>query len=431
MKKKISVSLAAAIAIIAMTVTFSVTMILAMKMFDRTVSDVNEKQAMYNKLAEVDQVVRDNFYTEINDDTLYDMLATGYIAGLGDRNSRYYTAKQVIERNDIASGKLMGIGVELTKDTSGYFKVVKLYTGSPAETAGLVKGTILTKVGETDLKSLTLDTVTGMLRGESGTSVTVTYLKDNVETAVEIQRSPFDLPLVEYQLTEDNVGYLKILSFSEDTAARLDYAINALTDQGATSLIFDLRDNADGDLAAAADCIDLLCPAGTIVSGTYRDGETRVLYTSDEKEVALPMVALTNESTSGAAELFAVSIRDFGKGKIVGATTAGKGTMQRLYSMSDGSAVSLTVAVLVPGRSESFDGVGVVPDYERVLTAEEKSAYYDFTVKDDPQILRASEVAVSLAAGNTGEGPVSSSSSSNVTDSAAATGSSSSVASGS
>ncbi len=431
MKKKISVSLAAAIAIIAMTVTFSVTMILAMKMFDRTVSDVNEKQAMYNKLAEVDQVVRDNFYTEINDDTLYDMLATGYIAGLGDRNSRYYTAKQVIERNDIASGKLMGIGVELTKDTSGYFKVVKLYTGSPAETAGLVKGTILTKVGDTDLKSLTLDTVTGMLRGESGTSVTVTYLKDNVETAVEIQRSPFDLPLVEYQLTEDNVGYLKILSFSEDTAARLDYAINALTDQGATSLIFDLRDNADGDLAAAADCIDLLCPAGTIVSGTYRDGETRVLYTSDEKEVALPMVALTNESTSGAAELFAVSIRDFGKGKIVGATTAGKGTMQRLYSMSDGSAVSLTVAVLVPGRSESFDGVGVVPDYERVLTAEEKSAYYDFTVKDDPQILRASEVAVSLAAGNTGEGPVSSSSSSNVTDSAAATGSSSSVASGS
>ena len=431
MKKKISVSLAAAIAIIAMTVTFSVTMILAMKMFDRTVSDVNEKQAMYNKLAEVDQVVRDNFYTEINDDTLYDMLATGYIAGLGDRNSRYYTAKQVIERNDITSGKLMGIGVELTKDTSGYFKVVKLYTGSPAETAGLVKGTILTKVGETDLKSLTLDTVTGMLRGESGTSVTVTYLKDNVETAVEIQRSPFDLPLVEYQLTEDNVGYLTILSFSEDTAARLDYAINAMTDQGATSLIFDLRDNADGDLAAAADCIDLLCPAGTIVSGTYRDGETRVLYTSDEKEVALPMVALTNESTSGAAELFAVSIRDFGKGKIVGATTAGKGTMQRLYSMSDGSAVSLTVAVLVPGRSESFDGVGVVPDYERVLTAEEKSAYYDFTVKDDPQILRASEVAVSLAAGNTGEGPVSSSSSSNVTDSAAATGSSSSVASGS
>ena len=132
------------------------------------------------------------------------------------------------------------------------------------------------------------------------------------------------------------------------------------------------------------------------------------------------MVALTNESTSGAAELFAVSIRDFGKGKVVGATTAGKGTMQRLYSMSDGSAVSLTVAVLVPGRSESFDGVGVVPDYERVLSAEEKSFYYDFTINDDPQILRAQEVAVSLAAGNTGEGPATPSSSSSVTSSSSA-----------
>ena len=420
MKKKISVSLAAAIAIIAMTVTFSVTMILAMKMFDSTVSDVNEKQAMYNKLAEVDKVVRDNFYTEINDQTLYDMLATGYIAGLGDRNSKYYTAKQVIERNDIASGKLMGIGVDLVKDTSGYFKVVKLYTGSPAETAGLTKGMILTKLDDTDLKALTLDTVNSMLRGESGTSITVTYLKDNVETAVTIQRSVYDLPLVEYQLTQDAVGYIKIISFTDDTAARLDYAINSLTDQGATSLIFDLRDNADGSLSAAAECIDLLCPAGTIVSGAYRDGETRVLYTSDENEVSLPMVALTNESTSGAAELFAVSIRDFGKGKVVGATTAGKGTMQRLYSMSDGSAVSLTVAVLVPGRSESFDGVGIAPDYERVLSAEEKNFYYDFTIDDDPQILRAREVAVSLAAGNTGEGPSNSQSSSSAPSSSSA-----------
>ena len=405
MKQNISGSLASAIAIIAMTVTLSVTMILAMKLFDRTVSDVNEKQAMYNKLAEIDKSVRDNFYTEINDQTLYDMIATGYIAGLGDRNSKYYTAKQVIERNDIASGKLMGIGADLIKDTSGYFKIVKIYSGSPAETAGLTKGTLITKLNDTDLKSLTLDSVNSLLRGESGTTVTVTYLKDNVETAVDIQRSVYEIPLVEYQLIEDSVGYIRIFSFSEDTAARVDYAVNSLTSQGATSLIFDVRDNADGSLSAAAECADLLCPAGTIVSGTYRDGETRVLYTSDENEVTLPMVVITNESTSGAAELFAVSVRDLRGGKIVGATTAGKGTLQRTYSMSDGSAIDLTVAVLVPGKSDSFDGTGVMPDYERVLSADEKAIYYEFTVTDDPQILRAQEVAVSLAAGNTGEGP--------------------------
>ena len=214
MKKKISVSLAIAIAIIAMTVTFSVTMILAMKLFDRTVSDVNEKQAMYNKLAEIDKSVRDNFYTEIDDQTLYDMIATGYIAGLGDRNSKYYTAKQVIERNDIASGKLMGIGADLIKDTSGYFKIVKIYSGSPAESAGLTKGTLITKLNDTDLKSLSLDAADSLLRGESGTSINVTYLKDNVETAVSIQRSVYEIPLVEYQMVGDkNRLYPDLLFF--------------------------------------------------------------------------------------------------------------------------------------------------------------------------------------------------------------------------
>lgn len=409
MKKKISVSLAIAIAIIAMTVTFSVTMILAMKLFDRTVSDVNEKQVMYNKLAEIDKVARDNFYTEINDQTLYDMLATGYVAGLGDRNSKYYTAKQVTELNDTASGKLMGIGVEVVKDASGYFRIVKIYPGSPAEAAQLSQNLIITKLDETDLKTLTLDAVNSLLKGESGTTIKVTYLQDNAETPVDIQRSPFDLPTVEFQLV-DAVGYIKIRTFADETVSQLDYAINALTQQGASSLVFDVRNNAGGSLSAAAECVDLLCPAGTIVSGTYKGGETKVLYTSDEKEVALPMVVLTNGNTASGAELFAVSLRDFGKGRIVGAKTAGRGTLQRMYTMTDGSAVSLTVAVMVPGRSESFDGVGVTPDYERTLSAEEELAYYDYTVNDDPQIQRAIEVAVSLAAGNSGNGPAPSSS---------------------
>ena len=409
MKKKISVSLAIAIAIIAMTVTFSVTMILAMKLFDRTVSDVNEKQVMYNKLAEIDKVARDNFYTEINDQTLYDMLATGYVVGLGDRNSRYYTAKQVTELNDTASGKLMGIGVEVVKDASGYFRIVKIYPGSPAEAAQLSQNLIVTKLDETDLKTLTLDAVNSLLKGESGTTIKVTYLLDNAETPVEIQCSPFDMPTVEFQLV-DTVGYIKIRTFADETVSKLDYAVNALTQQGATSLIFDVRGNTGGSLSAAAECVDLLCPAGTIVSGAYKGGETKVLYTSDEKEVDLPMVVLTNGSTASGAELFAVSVRDFGKGRIVGAKTAGKGTLQRMYTMTDGSAVSLTVAVMVPGKSESFDGVGVAPDYERVLSAEEELAYYDYTVNDDPQIQRAIEVAVSLAAGNSGNGPAPSSS---------------------
>ena len=404
MKKKISVSLAIAIAIIAMTVTFSVTMILAMQMFDKTVSDVNEKQVMYNKLAELDKTTRDNYYGTINDQTLYDTLSTGYIAGLGDKYSKYYTAKQVNELNDTASGKLMGIGADMVKDASGYFRIVKIYAGSPAETIGLTKDTIVTKLDDTDLKALTLDTVKSMLKGESGTVIHITYLVNNKEQTVDLQRSVYETPSVEFELT-DTVGYIKITTFTTDTAAKLDYAINSLKSQGATALVFDVRNNTGGTLSAAAECIDLLCPAGTIVSGVYKDNETKVLYTSDEKEVDMPMVVLTNGNTAFGAELFATSIRDFGKGKIVGTKTAGRGTVQKMYTMSDGSAVDLTVAVMVPGKSDSFDGVGITPDYEKALTAEEEQAFYDFTVSSDPQILRASEVAVSLAKGNSGNGP--------------------------
>ena len=405
MKKKISVSLAIAIAIIAMTVTFSVTMILAMQMFDKTVSDVNEKQVMYNKLAELDKTTRDNYYGTINDQTLYDMLSTGYIAGLGDKFSKYYTAKQVGEINDTASGKLMSIGADMVKDASGYFRIVKIYAGSPAESVGLTKDTIVTKLDDTDLKALTLDAVKSMLKGESGTVIHITYLVNNEEQTVDLQRSVYETPSVEFELS-NTVGYIKITTFTTDTAAKLDYAINSLKNQGATALVFDVRNNTGGTLSAAAECIDLLCPAGTIVSGVYKNNETKVLYTSNENEVGLPMVVLTNGNTAFGAELFAASVRDFGKGKIVGTKTAGRGTVQKMYTMGDGSAVDLTVAVMVPGKSQSFDGVGVTPDYEKALTPEEEQAFYDFTTTSDPQIIRASEVAVSLAKGNSGNGPV-------------------------
>lgn len=397
MKKKISVSLVVTIVLLAMTVTFSVTMMAAMKIFDHTVADVNQKSLMYDKLAEIDNLVRSNYYTDINDQNLLDMMSTGYIAGLGDKNSKYYTAKQVTELNDRYNGKLLGIGVEVVKDSSGYFRVVKVYAGSPAEAAGLTKDVMLTKLDDTELKSLTTDAVNTLLQGEAGTNLRVTYLQtDSTEATVELQRKSYDSPTVEYQLV-NGIGYIKIRTFAKATAADMDYAMNRLTEQGASALVFDVRDNTGGKLEYAAECIDLLCPAGTLVSGVYKNGETKVLYTSDANEASLPLVVVTNGNTAFGAELFAVSVHDFGKGKIVGARTAGKGTLQSLLSLKDGSAISLTVAKLVPGKSDSYNGTGVAPDYERVLSAEEELGYYDYTVDTDPQLLRAFEVATSLA----------------------------------
>lgn len=395
MNKKISVSLVITIVLIAMTVTFSATMMTARQLFNSQMADVTEKEQMYDKLAELDKTVRSNFYAGINDQTLLDTMSTGYVAGLTDKNSKYYTAKQMAVLADTHAGKLMGVGVEIAKDPSGYFKVVKVYPGSPAHTAGIAKNTMLTRVNGVDLTGYTVDGVNSLLAGEAGTIVSLTYLADASETAVELQRKSYDSPTVEYQLEGEN-GYIRIRTFASGTAAELEQAIGRLTEQGAKALIFDLRDNAGGLLEYAAECVDLVCPAGTIASGVYKDEVSRVLYTSDAAQAALPCVAVTNANTAYGAELFAVSVRDFGMGRIVGARTAGKGTVQELFTMKDGSGVELTVASLLPGRSESFDGVGVLPDYERVLTSEEELGYYDFTLQTDPQLARAFETAATL-----------------------------------
>ena len=394
MNKKISVGLAIAIAILAMTVTFSVTMILASQMFNNTVSSVKEKENMYSKLAEIDKYVRDHAYVEINDDTLYDTLASGYVLGTGDRSAVYYTAKAYEELQDIADGTLMGIGVDVVKDASGSARIIKVYDESPAREAGLEQGGYITAIDGADVKGLTRENVQSRLRGESGTSVTLTYLNPmSEESQITLTRSKYSIPSVESQLLPTNMGYVKITAFNNNTASQLEYAIHQLTSAGAAGIVFDLRGTAGGSLDAAVECVSLIVPEGDVVSAQYKDGTAQVLGSSDAHELDLPMTVLVNSGTSYSAELFAATVRDFEKGRVVGVKTAGKGTIQaEPYQLQDGSAVVITVARMLTSTGECFDGVGVAPDVEYALTAEQEQSFYDMTPDTDPQVTRCCEV---------------------------------------
>ena len=177
MNRKISLGMAVTIVILAMTVTFSITMLIAMRLFDSTVNSVKEKESMYNKIAEVDRYVRSNDYYTIDETMLYDRLTAGYLLGTGDKYARYYTANAYTELMNIQSGKILGIGVELGIDQTGYAKVTRVYDGSPAQEAGIAVGDYITTVGDTDVKSLSsADAVYKALQGEAGTTVTVTWL---------------------------------------------------------------------------------------------------------------------------------------------------------------------------------------------------------------------------------------------------------------
>lgn len=401
MNKKISVNLAVAIAIIAMTVTFSITMIVAMKMFDKTVASVREKEITYSKIAEIDKKVRAEYSGTINKEYLDDMIAAGYMAGLSDgRNSQYYTAKQYAEYLEIANGKVVGIGVDVVKAANGYARVIRVYADSPAATAGIETGFFITKVGDVDTKTMTLDAINRAMRGAQGTELALTYINfmNEEQPAVTLRRTPYEIRSVEYSMQEGKTtGYVKIITFNTKTASEVDSAVRDLQAKGAMAIVFDLRNNLNGVIENAVQTIDVLCGEGPIASVADKDGSVRSIGISDAMQIDIPMVALVNSGTQGAAELFASSIRDFGKGKIVGVKTVGKGSIQCVpQRLSYGSAISYTVGKLLTGNGESFDTVGLIPDDEVALKAEEELSFYDLTPETDSQILRAIEIANSL-----------------------------------
>ncbi len=394
MSKKVSLGVAATVTLIAMAVTFSMTMTVSMNMFNNTVSSVKNKERMYNKLSEVDRYVRANEYFDINDDTLNDTIASGYMLGISDRYARYYSAKAYSERVGLANGRLMGIGVAVVKDpSSGYARIIRVYDNTPATNVGLEVGGFITAIGDTSTRSMS-DTaaMTSALLGEEGSTVNIKYLTPlREEQSFEITHANYTTPSIStVRLMDNGVGYLRIDSFTSGTAVEFRNAVNSLTNQGATSLIFDLRDNSGENLNAALVATDYCVPSGLIAQSQDKGGNVADLRMSDENEINLPMVCLVNGSTASGAELFANALRKMAGATIVGSTTAGKGVLlSDPQSLSDGSAVVITVGILLDNEGKNWNGTGLTPDVDASLTNDEQSSYYDFIVDNDPQITKA------------------------------------------
>ena len=394
MSKKVSLGVAATVTLIAMAVTFSMTMTVSMNMFNNTVSSVKNKERMYNKLSEVDRYVRANEYFDINDDTLNDTIASGYMLGISDRYARYYSAKAYSERVGLANGRLMGIGAAVVKDpSSGYARIIRVYDNTPATNVGLEVGGFITAIGDTSTRSMS-DTaaMTSALLGEEGSTVNIKYLTPlREEQSFEIAHANYTTPSIStVRLMDNGVGYLCIDSFTSGTAVEFRNAVNSLTNQGATSLIFDLRDNSGENLNAALVATDYCVPSGLIAQSQDKGGNVTDLRMSDENEITLPMVCLVNGSTASGAELFANALHKMAGATIVGSTTAGKGVLlSDPQSLSDGSAVVITVGILLDNEGKNWNGTGLTPDVDASLTNDEQSSYYDFTVDNDPQITKA------------------------------------------
>lgn len=405
MSKKISLGVAATIAIIAMAVTFSLTMVVSMKMFNTTVSSVKNKERQYNKLSEIDRFVRAGEYFTIDEDTLNDRLAAGYMNGINDKYAVYYTAKEYSEKQSVDKGTLTGIGVAVVNDTSsGYARIIRLYDNSPAAEAGMQVGGFITAINDESTRNITSTArLTSKLLGEEGTTTTITYLTpDRQEQQLNLVHSNYKTPSIyTRQMVADTCGYIRIDAFTSGTASEFKAAVDELLQQGANSLVFDLRDNTGENLNAALVAADYCVPSGEIAKQQDRDGNVTVLRMSDETEINIPIVCLVNGSTAGSAELFANALRKMAGATIVGTKTAGKGVvLSDAQSFSDGSAAYITVGLLLDNEDQTWNEEGLRPDIDAALSVDEQNAYYDYTLDTDPQISKAVNAATALAGQN-------------------------------
>ena len=365
MNRKISLGAALAFVIIAAAVAVCITMLVSRDTFNRKISNVEQQEQMYQKIQKIDQVVSDNSLYDVDSETLLNAIGQGVVSGIGDPYAEYYSSSEYQKLLDEQSGDAVGIGVLLQEDSSGdYAAVVQVYPDSPAESAGLQPGDLILEVDGSSVRGMELEEVSDALIGEKGTAVSLVYRRNGSDSTAEITRRQYSQSSVTYQVVDGDIGYLRISSFEENTPSQLNEALNNLQAQQVRGLVLDVRDNAGGDTGSCTECLDQLLPEGVLGYTRTGSSQRQILATSDDSEIDLPMAVLVNENTSSMAELFAVAIRDYDKGDLVGTTTYGKGVLQTLYPLDDGSAVRITTAYFDPPASENFDGVGLTPDYE-------------------------------------------------------------------
>lgn len=341
------------------------------------------------KLSELDSLIESDYLGDVDEDALKEGLYKGYLEALGDPYSEYYDAEETEKFNENMSGEFSGIGVVMSQDQkSGLVTMVQIYKESPAAKAGLKKGDILFQVDGKDVSGKKLDEIVTEIKGEKGTEVKLTVLRgeEREKVTTSVIRDTIEVQTVEYEMMEDQIGYLAVSEFDSVTYEQYQTALKDLEAQGMKGLVIDLRNNPGGNLDIVCEMLDLILPKGLIVYTEDKDGEKQE-YTSDaDYDYDVPMTVLINGNSASASEIFAGAVQDYGKADIVGTTSYGKGVVQSVYALKDGTCVKLTVAEYFTPKGRSINGKGITPDVEV------EYEYNEEEPEADNQLERAVEV---------------------------------------
>lgn len=320
--------------------------------------ELTEKYALYD------------FDSDVAEAKLYN----GYLQGLDDDDyAQYYTKEEFDQLNEEDSGQYKGIGVTVYKDAdTGWIVVSEVYKGQPAYNAGVKSEDSIQKIDGTETADLTLNEAVAMIRSADQDEVTLSIVRDEEELEILVEKDDIEIETVSYEMKEDHIGYISVSQFIRTTPQKFDEAIEELLDQGMESMILDLRDNGGGLLDSCVDMVSRIIPEDKLIVYTEDKNGNKEEFTSNSSETLdIPIVILVNGNTASASEIMTGCLQDYGLATVVGTKSFGKGIVQNIYPLTDGTGVKFTVSQYYTPNGNNIHKKGIEPDVTVEITEEE------------------------------------------------------------
>lgn len=391
MNKKISLGITISLIAIGCAITFVLTWTVSLSIYNSKIASSEKFEGVYDKLKEMDTIVRSNYIGAVTDETLENAILSGYVSGIGDPYAYYMPPSTYYELTQTTNGVVNGAGFEAEPDGSGYLRITRIYKGGSAESNGVQVGDVITEIDGISLLSMSASDAQERISGDTGTKLSLRLVRDGSLMSVTLIRQQIDIQSVTHEMLENSIGYIRITTFNAKTSDQFSASLDYIKSRGAKALIIDLRQNGGGLVSALKPMLNRLIPAAVVARAEYADKVRKTLIETDSEEsLSIPIVVLVDGGTASASELFAVALRDEQGARLIGTQTYGKAVMQTTHDFSDGSALTFTVATIIPSKSSPYNGVGLKPDFVVELPA--GMAPDQLTKEADTQLLKALEI---------------------------------------
>ena len=392
MKKQIRLGTVIMLILLTVVSTFNITFFVAGEVYSDRLGDLMATEDRYSKLKELAEIVETYFVGEFDEEAAIEGALAGYIQGLGDRWSGYYTVDETLAQKQEDASSYVGVGITYSGASDNPYTIISVTNGGPAAKAGILPGDVIVAVDGrlvSDLKEN--ESLNSVVVGEEGSEVSITVTRGLETLTFTMKRAKLEKEIIFTDMLEHNIGYVYIDGFDMNGDVEFKSKVQNLLDEGAKALVFDVRFNPGGYLTVMRSMLDMLLPAGTVISTVDKTGKTTE-YTSDAFCLDVPMAVIVNQHSYSAAEFFAAALQEYQKAEVVGVATTGKGYSQQRIMLSDGSSVNLSTARYYTPLGKNLAGLGVTPDYPVEVPEEEAARYYYIDRQIDSSLRQAMDV---------------------------------------